>query len=266
MSSTHAIAEFDMHVEVIGSGAPLLLIAPAGGDARYFERLAEQLADARAVVLYDRRGNSRSGHPVSWLSTSLAEQADDAARVLDELGIERAAVMGTSAGGSIALELARRHPGMVGTLILHEPSLLHALPDGAALYGQLRQRLADDGAQHGAERAFEGFLEFAFGSDTWAAMRREEVARRVLENSNVFLDIEFEPLSNGDPPNVGEVRAPAFVLCGRDSPPFVAPLCAAVAKSLNAPVVTTPGGHGAYFDHADAFAAVLQTMTKETRW
>jgi pimeloyl-ACP methyl ester carboxylesterase len=83
--------------------------------------VADALADEFTATAYDRRGNSRSPRPTGWTQTSLAEQADDAAALLATLGQRPAVVVGTGAGGSIALELALRHPQGVRAAIVHEP-------------------------------------------------------------------------------------------------------------------------------------------------
>jgi pimeloyl-ACP methyl ester carboxylesterase len=59
----------------------------ATGDAGHFERLAELLADEFTVITYDRRGNGRSPRPPGWDATSAEEQADDAAALLEALGL-----------------------------------------------------------------------------------------------------------------------------------------------------------------------------------
>jgi pimeloyl-ACP methyl ester carboxylesterase len=111
-----------LHTQTRGRGPPVLLIA--GGDAAELAGVADALADAFCVTTYDRRGNSRSPRPTGWTQTSLAEQADDAAALLGALGQRPAMVVGTSAGGSIALELALRHPQAVQTAVVHEPPIL----------------------------------------------------------------------------------------------------------------------------------------------
>jgi pimeloyl-ACP methyl ester carboxylesterase len=90
--------------------------------------VADALADAFCVITYDRRGNSRCPRPAGWTQTSLAEQADAAAALLAALGQAPAVVVGTSAGGSIALELALRHPHAVRAAIVHEPPSWPAPP------------------------------------------------------------------------------------------------------------------------------------------
>src|SRR4029450_11171188 len=99
-----------LHAETRGHGPAVLLVPGAGADAAELAGVADALADEFCVTTYDRRGNSRSPRPAGWTQTSLAEQADDAAALLSALGQQPAMVVGTSAGGSIALELALRHP------------------------------------------------------------------------------------------------------------------------------------------------------------
>jgi pimeloyl-ACP methyl ester carboxylesterase len=82
----------------------------ATGDGGHFAEVAGLLADAFTVVLYDRRGNGRSPSAPGWTSTSAEEQADDAAALLAALGLQPAAVYGTSSGAVIALCLLLRHP------------------------------------------------------------------------------------------------------------------------------------------------------------
>jgi pimeloyl-ACP methyl ester carboxylesterase len=95
------------------------LIMAATGDAGHFEQFAELLADEFTVVTYDRRGNGRSPRPRGWAATSPEEQADDAAALLEALGLAPAAVFGTSLAGVIALCLVLRHSRVVSGAILH---------------------------------------------------------------------------------------------------------------------------------------------------
>lgn len=74
------------------------------------------LADRYRVLRYDTRGHGRSG--VTPAPYSIEMLADDAAGLLDALGIKAAHVAGLSMGGMIAQQLGVRHPGKVLSLAL----------------------------------------------------------------------------------------------------------------------------------------------------
>lgn len=101
----------------IGSGAPLLLIqGTAATHLHWGDRLLSLLAASFDVVAYDHRG---TGHSASVSAPfTLPDLADDAARLLDEIGWDRSAVFGVSLGGLVAQELALRHPDRVSRLVL----------------------------------------------------------------------------------------------------------------------------------------------------
>jgi pimeloyl-ACP methyl ester carboxylesterase len=85
------------------------------GTARDFAALDRALAGQRRLLAPDRPGwGSRAAEPAG----GFAAGADDAVRILDEEGVDRAVVLGFSWGGGVALELARRHPDRVGALVL----------------------------------------------------------------------------------------------------------------------------------------------------
>ena len=143
----------ELYYEIRGTGPPVLLIMGATGDGGHFDALADVLADEFTVVSYDRRGNGRSPVPAGWQTTSPEEQADDAAALLDALGIGPAAVFGTSSGGIFALCLMVRHPESVRGAILHEPGLYALVDDFDAVRAPLRAVVAGgDGGRWAVRR------------------------------------------------------------------------------------------------------------------
>ena len=102
-----------LYYERQGTGPAVFFIAGSTGDAGNFSRAAALLADEFTVVTYDRRGNSRSPPPSGWTTTSVGEQADDAAALINTLNLAPTFVFSASVGGLIALDLAIRHPHLV---------------------------------------------------------------------------------------------------------------------------------------------------------
>ena len=98
-----------------GDGDPLLFLAGLGCTGHVFAELAPHLSDRFRVLALTRRGHGLSGEVSS--GHALADGAEDARRLLDELGIERVHVVGHSMGGGEASALAARHPGRVASIV-----------------------------------------------------------------------------------------------------------------------------------------------------
>ena len=99
-----------------GRGAPLLLIHGLGSARWGWEPVLPGLAERFDVVLFDNRGIGESDAPPGPYTA--AEMADDAIQALDEAGVDRAHVVGTSLGGMVAQELALGYPDRVDRLVL----------------------------------------------------------------------------------------------------------------------------------------------------
>ncbi len=90
-------------------------------------------------VMYDRRGCWLSSRPESGYD--LENQARDLAELLDHLNIESAHVIGSSAGGPIAILFATQYPERVRTLVL-AGTAAHLWPDDDTITGIVKNQLA----------------------------------------------------------------------------------------------------------------------------
>src|SRR6266446_4379931 len=85
----------------IGKGQPLLVLNGFGATSADWDlSFVDRLASSNELILLTNRGIG--GSIDDGLSFDIAKLADDAARVIETLGIERASVMGWSMGGFIA--------------------------------------------------------------------------------------------------------------------------------------------------------------------
>jgi pimeloyl-ACP methyl ester carboxylesterase len=105
------------------AGWPTVLLLhgwTASADLNFFGAY-QPLAAAYRVVALDHRGHGRGMR--STEPFSLEDCADDAAALLDQLGVRNAIAVGYSMGGPVALLLARRHPGRVKALVVQATAL-----------------------------------------------------------------------------------------------------------------------------------------------
>jgi len=112
------VGDIELYHEVHGTQGPhLILIRGLGSHLLAWDtELVEALARETRLILFDNRGAGRSDKPD--VEYSIPMMADDAAGLLDVLGVERAAVCALSMGGMIAQEFALRHPDKTTLLIL----------------------------------------------------------------------------------------------------------------------------------------------------
>jgi pimeloyl-ACP methyl ester carboxylesterase len=115
MSKTHANG-IDIYYEIHGSGEPLILISGLGYDHWMWHKMIPGLAKHFQVLAFDNRGTGQTDKPAGPYTAQML--ADDAAGLLEALGVTRAAVMGHSMGGFIAQALALSQPELVSKLIL----------------------------------------------------------------------------------------------------------------------------------------------------
>ena len=112
-----SLGDIDLYYERQGAGERLLFISGTGGDLRNKPNQFDgPLPKAFDLVSYDQRGLGQSSKPD--IAYTMADYADDAARLMDVLGWDDALVMGASFGGMVAQELVLRHPARVKRLVL----------------------------------------------------------------------------------------------------------------------------------------------------
>ncbi len=250
-----------LYHEVRGNGPSLLFISGALGDGGGWEKAANLLAEDFTVVSYDRRGNSRSPTPPAWKTTSLDEQADDAAALLEVLGLAPAAVYGSSGGGAIALNLVLRHPDVVRGVILHEPWLPCLLDDPEAAGGEFRDVVTKAAMAEGMRAGVEAFVRFVAGDANYEAIPPER-RERMLGNGETCFLIESPMYSkfHPDEETLAAITRPVKIQAGIEGAPIFAEIANRLAKLLRTGVVRIPGAHAPHMDHPDEMVRVIRTF------
>jgi pimeloyl-ACP methyl ester carboxylesterase len=105
-----------LHYESTGQGQPVLFIHGLGSSGRDWSEQTAFFARHFRVVTLDLRGHGQSDKPPGPYSMPLF--ASDTARLLAELGLAPAHVVGISLGGMVALQLAADAPAAVRSLVI----------------------------------------------------------------------------------------------------------------------------------------------------
>lgn len=264
VSSMLKVPGATIYYEIRGSG-PLVVLIPGGPqDAGVFDGIAEQLSDRYTVLAYDPRGNSRSifdGEPVEQ---DLDVHGDDAARLIEALDAGPADVFGTSGGGQIGLNLAARYPGLVRTLVAHEPACAVMLDDPSEVLDRDRA-VYDVYLEHGPFAAIQKFLGdngLAEAEEPQLQPSPAEAAtfQRISGNFEYFVAHGLLPLSTYRPdvPALVANQSRISVALGEESvgQPIYG-IGKALATKLGIDPISVPGDHMGFGPHAIAFAARL---------
>lgn len=95
--------------------SPLLLLHGAYMSGAGMKAFTDRFATSRTVIIVDQRGHGQTGDLAGAITYE--KLADDAAAVIKQAGMSRADVVGYSMGAGAALQLAIRHPELVGKLV-----------------------------------------------------------------------------------------------------------------------------------------------------
>lgn len=100
-----------------GTGEPLVLISGFASGAWLWFRQIEELSKHFQIITFDPRGIANSKLNENE-TVSISQIADDVVKILDELMIKNASILGTSFGGFVAQDFALRYPERLNKLIL----------------------------------------------------------------------------------------------------------------------------------------------------
>jgi pimeloyl-ACP methyl ester carboxylesterase len=260
--------------QVRGSG-PVLLVLGAPMAAADFGTLADALARDRTVVTVDPRGISGSHLDDPDQDSTPELRADDAAALLDALGIESADVFGSSGGAVTGLAMVARHPGRVKTLVAHEPPLLELLPNAVEQRAVVEDTI-ETFHRDGLGAAWMAFMASA-RTDSGGGPQEQPQAQQQHEESEqpAHGQPSEESLANGrhfftheirgttrylpDIPALTSGRSRVIIGFGADSAGLVTlQTSLALAELLGSTPVEFPGDHGGFMGQPTEFAAALQ--------
>lgn len=205
-----------LHVEDHGTGAPVVLLHGWPDTAHLWRRQVPVLeAHGFRTIAPDLRGFGRSDRPAEVSAYSLATVVGDVVGILDELGLDRAHLVGHDWGAALAWVTASLHPDRVDRLVVI------SVPHPAAPR-TLRQR---EMAWYQLFFQFEGVAEAWLEHDDWALLREflrnggdieryvEDLSRPgALTASLNWYRANLAPGPPGPPPALPRIQSPTLAL------------------------------------------------------
>ena len=203
-----------IHYTHAGAGPDVVLIHGLTGNlAVWHLQIVPLLWDHFRVTTYDLRGHGYSGMPPSGYDAD--HMAQDLVGLLDALGIERAALVGLSLGGKIALDVALAQPDRLWAVVGVAPAL--GGHDGGA-YTEEHEARYDAAPDDGK---LEAMLEIDL--EVWAPLGADERIRqlwRTTPDANPLPE-SIEPLEPAGAPakeRLGELAVPTLVVTAAHDP------------------------------------------------
>jgi 3-oxoadipate enol-lactonase len=240
--------------DVQGTGRAVVLITGSNLDRRMWAGETTWLQTTHTVVRYDLRA-----HGASDTATAPFSAVDDLFDVLDQAGIERATLIGLSAGSTIALDAALAQPARVERLVLAGPAISGyaskvTLPFAADLIGALQQRDYNKAGQ------------VLVASPVFTVPREsQEVVRQMVMQNDRLWSVPRELVRQPARPAIDrleEVRIPTLVVVGENDLLQREPAEILGRRIRGARLVVIPGGgHIVNLTSPDAFKShVLQFL------
>lgn len=262
-----------LHVKTVGEGPPLLLLHGFTGSAESWHSIEPILAASFRLIQIDVIGHGASDAPQDPKRYSMEHAVRDLLGLLDRLNVPRAAVLGYSMGGRLALQLAVKAPERMSALILESATY------GIEADAERAQRAASDAAladwieEHGvaafAERWASNPLfstQSAISDETRARQRRERTIHTPHGLANSLRGMGTGSQSSLRS-RLSTLRVPTLIVAGALDAKF-----SGIAQEMHALLpcsklaLVTAAGHNVHLESPAAFAdAVVNFLTKTDR-
>lgn len=206
-----------LYYEEHGTGHPMLCIHGTGSSALIWGDAVAELARRGRVIVYDRRGCTRSERPDPYDITTVGQQADDAAGLLEALDAIPAVVIGRSYGGEVAVDLVQRYPDLVRALVLLEPAVFALSAETLAWGEMLTSQVQAAAAAGGPAAASDRLYRIVLGDAAWQGLP-DAVRQMVVDNGPAVLAELTGGWSRPDPAVLARVRQPVLIVSAASSP------------------------------------------------
>jgi pimeloyl-ACP methyl ester carboxylesterase len=217
-----------------GEGRPVLLIHETAVTAAAWDPLVEVLSEGARAIAYDRRGWGSSTAPDGYQRTTIEEQSEDAASLLESAATQPALLCGAGVGAVIALDLLLRRQELVTGAVLIEPPLLGLLPAATEVLSDDRVRLGEALASGGPEEAVRLYLSGALEALGPGTGRLDDAATSDARESPAVLFAELGATAAWSTPlsRLTDASRRSLIVIAPSTPSFVRDAAASLEQRL----------------------------------
>lgn len=270
--TTVAVDGDELFVEDVGTGDPVVMLHDGTLHSVIWQHQIGHLSKRWRVVAYDRRGYGRSTKPDTSYSN-----VEDLKRVLDHLRIDRAVLVGASAGGRVAMEFAVLYPERVAGLVLvgaviggfeMDPefvrlrwSLVEPLltPDRTGLQNPLTAAAVNETIRRYRDDPYI-VSEQNVSAKAWFIEQLRMSFGNVLNPGRHIMWLD-PPLSR----RLTEIRAPTLIVVGEDDHPELHAQAGALQWGIPhaTRIIVSSAGHLPQIERPDVTNALISTFLRE---
>jgi 2-succinyl-6-hydroxy-2,4-cyclohexadiene-1-carboxylate synthase len=214
------VNEIDYFIDVKGEGFPVLFLHGFTGDTRTWDEVTEVLKVKYQCISIDIVGHGRTDSPVNAERYSMDGVSKDIRAILNKLDIKKAAFVGYSMGGRLALHYSNLYSETVGVLILESAS------PGLKTEEEKRERRERDHAlaDRIMDEGMESFVTFWEDIPLFSTQKklplevRDRIRVQRLQQSPVGLSNSLKGMGTGAQPSwwgtLGNLPFPVILMIG----------------------------------------------------
>jgi pimeloyl-ACP methyl ester carboxylesterase len=216
-----------------GEGPPVLLIHETAATSEVWDGVGAALAAGSRAIGYDRRGWGRTTAPDEYRRTTVEEQSEDAAALVEALDLPGAVVCGAGLGAVIALDLMLRRPELAAGAVLIEPPLLQLLPAATESLSADRAAL-EAAAGEGRNAIVDLYLSGGLGAIAAGASRLPDRLTGAARErpASLIAELAAVPAWSLPPSRLASAERPSTIVTANSTPDLLRESAAALETRL----------------------------------
>jgi pimeloyl-ACP methyl ester carboxylesterase len=248
----------ELAYEESGEGTAAVFVHGTATARTVWRETVDALGSHLRAIAYDRRAYGDSGAPEPYGGTTVGEQADDLAELIERLGAAPAVVCGHELGALAALDLASRHGRLVERIVVVEPPMLWLVSEGTDAVADLREAVARAAREEGAAGAVRAYLTQVGGPEAQDLLGAERAEASFAHPRAFAADLAAAASWAAGRKELRGLAVPCTIVAGTRSSAVRQEAARALGELLPEPrFVSLESGHFVHLEDPDGVAAAV---------